>query len=67
MNNTNGQLLLLLFWIVSISCVFLNIHLASLKGRKTTTWFVLTLFFGVFATIMLLLANKESESHESNT
>ena len=67
MNNTNGQLFLILFWIISITCIFLNIHLANIKGRKATTWIVLTLFFGIFATIMLLLANKESESQESNS
>ncbi|MES2797424.1 MAG: hypothetical protein V4683_15745 [Bacteroidota bacterium] len=62
MNNANGQLILLLFWIVSIACIFLNLHLANIKGRKATTWFVLTIFFGIFATIMLLLAKKEPEN-----
>jgi hypothetical protein len=62
MNDTNGQLLIYIFWITSILCFFINIHLATIKGRKITTWLVLTLFFGVFATFMLLLANKEPES-----
>lgn len=38
--------------------VLLNVHLAQSKGREKVLWFFLTLIFGVFATVMLLLADK---------
>ncbi len=38
--------------------VLLNIDLAERKGRKKELWFFLTLIFGVFATVMLVLADK---------
>ncbi len=41
--------------------VLLNIDLAERKGRKKELWFFLTLIFGVFATVMLVLAD-EAES-----
>ena len=62
MSNENAEIIPLIFWIASILSFFINIHLATIKGRKITTWLVLTLFFGIFATIMLLLADKELEN-----
>ena len=36
----------------------LNVDLAQRKGREKVVWFFLTLIFGVFATVMLALADK---------
>ncbi len=38
--------------------LLLNLDLAHKRRRSRVTWFFLTLFFGFFATIMLLLAEK---------
>lgn len=66
MSNSNEQIIPLIFWIASILSFFVNVHLATIKGRKVTTWLVLTLFFGIFATLMLLMANKEPENQAIN-
>lgn len=66
MNMTISQILIYIFWIASIRSFFVNIHLAEIKFRKVTKWVTLTIFFGVFGTIMLLLANKEPNSEATH-
>jgi hypothetical protein len=36
----------------------LNVYLAERKGRQKEAWFFITLFLGIFATGLLLLADK---------
>ena len=42
----------------TLCLVILNAHLAQSKGREKAIWVFLTLIFGLFGTVMLLLADK---------
>ncbi|RIV25233.1 hypothetical protein DYU11_07960 [Fibrisoma montanum] len=48
----------LIFTFILLLLVSLNVALAERKGRKKETWFWITLFLGIFATVILLLADK---------
>lgn len=51
----------ILISLITIFLIGLNVHIARKIRRSEMNWFFLTLFFGIFATIMLVLA-KENKS-----
>lgn len=51
----------ILLSLITVFLIGLNAHIARSVGRSEVNWFFLTLFFGIFATIMLVMA-KEDES-----
>ncbi len=48
---------LLIAVFITLLLAGLNVYLAERKGRKKEVWFWSTLFLGIFATVMLLLAD----------
>ena len=49
---------LLIFWIV---LAIVSASMAGSRGRSEAGWFILSLFIGVFAPIILLLIGKKSK------
>jgi hypothetical protein len=64
-SNLNDFQILMAINIFQVIILLLNIYIAHIKFRNKFTWFVLTLFFSFYATVMLILANKETDINKT--